>query len=126
MEAYLADGQHEEAMKAVSEALLHIDRYGERFYESALYRLRGETCLRKDEDGWHEAEGDFRRAVEVARTQGAKALELRAAISLSRCLCVQNKQDEARRSLHEITSQFPQEADSVDLREARSLLSELK
>ena len=125
VEAYLADGQCDEAIKVVSEALAHVDRHGERFYESVLYRLCGEARLRKATDAWREAEADFRRAVDVARSQGAKALELRAVISLSRCLDAQSKQAEARRMLQDIISQFPQETDAVDLYEARSLLSEL-
>jgi len=124
VEAYLMDGQYDEAMRVVSEALVHVDRYGERFYESVLYRLRGEVRLRQATDAWREAEADFRRAVEIARTQGAKALELQAVISLSRCLSPQGKQTEARRMLHDITSQFSPKDDSVDLQEARSLQSE--
>jgi hypothetical protein len=51
----------------------------ETFYEAELYRLRGELASSPD-----QAEADFRRALDVARRQGARALELRAAESLAR------------------------------------------
>ena len=124
-EAYLIGGQYEEATTVVSEALLHVEQYGERLYESALYRLRGEALLRRAPDAPHEAEADFRQALAVAHAQGARTLELRAAIGLSRCLSAQQKRKEARPLLDAIVCQFPQEADSVDLREARGLQREL-
>ncbi|MGE0683185.1 MAG: hypothetical protein AB7P69_20080, partial [Candidatus Binatia bacterium] len=125
VETYLAAGQYEEALLAVSEALAHVERYGERFYESALYRLRGEARLARAAEAWGEAEADFQSAIAIACAQKAKALELRATISLSRCWCVRGKQDDARRLLHGIISQFPQGENSPDLRAARGLLAEL-
>lgn len=125
VEAYLAAGQYEDALTAVSEALAHVERYGERFYESALYRLRGEARLAKAAAAWGEAEADFQRAIAIAGAQKAKALELRATISLSRGLRARGKQDDARRLLHGVIRQFPQKENSLDLREARGLLAEL-
>ena len=125
VEVYLAAGQHEDALRAVSEALEHVDQYGERFYESTLYRLRGETRLARAAEAWAEAESDFQRAIAIAGAQKAKALELRATISLSRGLRTRDKQDDARRLLHDIIRQFPQGENSPDLREARGLLAEL-
>jgi predicted ATPase len=124
VEAYLAAGQHEEAMIAVSEALVHVERHSERFYESALYRLRGEVRLARAAEAWSEAEADFQSAITIARAQKAKALELRATISLSCCWCARGKQDDARRLLQGIFCQFPQGENSLDLREARGLLAE--
>jgi predicted ATPase/class 3 adenylate cyclase len=124
-EAYLAAGQYEEAMMAVSEALAHVERYGERFYESTLYRLRGEARLARVAAAWGEAEADFQSAIAIAGAQKAKALELRATISLSRCLHARGKQDDARRLLYGVLRQFPQRENSLDVREARGLLAEL-
>jgi predicted ATPase/class 3 adenylate cyclase len=125
VETYLAAGQYEEAMMAVSEALAHVGRHGERFYESTLYRLRGEARLARAAEAWGEAEADFQSAITIAHSQKAKALELQATISLSRCLRAQGKQDDARRLLHGIVRQFPQGENSLDLQEARELLAEL-
>ena len=60
--------------------------------------------------------------VRVARRQGAKPLELRAVLSLSRLFLRQGKQDEARPMLAEIYGRFTEGFDTADLQEARALL----
>ena len=50
------------------------------------------------------AEQFFRQALEIARQQNARSLELRAATSLSRLLQQQGKRDEARRHVEEVYS----------------------
>jgi predicted ATPase len=65
------------------------------------------------------------RAIEVARRQQAKSLELRAAMSLSRLWQQQGKKDEARQMLAEIYGWFTEGFDTADLQEARILLEEL-
>jgi adenylate cyclase len=61
----------------------------------------------------------------VARGQGAHALELRAATSLSRLWCRQGKTAEARAVLAECYGWFTEGFDTADLRAARTLLAEL-
>ena len=53
-----------------------------------------------------EAEACFQQAIEVARRQGAKSLEFRAAMSLARLWQQQGKQHEARNALSEICHWF--------------------
>ena len=60
-----------------------------------------------------------------ARRQSAKALELRAALSLSRMWQQQGKKDEARHMLAEIYGWFTEGFDTVDLQEAKALLEAL-
>jgi len=72
-----------------------------------------------------EAEACFRQALEVARRQGAKSWELRAALSLSRLWQRQGKPAEARQLLSEIYAWFTEGFDTADLQEARTLLVEL-
>jgi predicted ATPase len=72
-----------------------------------------------------EAEGYMRQALEVARRQEAKSLELRAAMSLSRLWQRQGKRDEARQLLAPIYSWFTEGFDTTDLQEAKALLEEL-
>jgi predicted ATPase len=55
-----------------------------RFYEAALYRLKGELLLMRSLDHHMEAEACFHQALDIARRQQAKSLELRAAMSLAR------------------------------------------
>jgi hypothetical protein len=68
-----------------------------------------------------EAETCFHKAIEIARRQGAKSLELRAVMSLSRLWQQQGKQHEARNLLSEIYSWFTEGFGTTDLREAKAL-----
>ena len=72
-----------------------------------------------------EAETWLRRALDVARRQEAKALELRAAMSLSRLWQQQGKQAEARVLLAPIYGWFTEGFDTADLQEAKMLLDAL-
>jgi predicted ATPase len=71
------------------------------------------------------AEACFHTALEVARRQGAKSYELRAAVSLSRLWQQQGKRTEARRLLAEIYGWFTEGFDTADLQEARVLIEAL-
>ncbi len=73
----------------------------------------------------NEAEGCFRRAIDIARRQSAKSLELRAVMSLSRLWQKQGKTEEARQMLAEIYGWFTEGFDTADLKEAKALLEEL-
>jgi len=72
-----------------------------------------------------EAEECFLKAIEIARQQQAKSLELRVVMSLSRLWRQQGKKEEARRMLEEIYGWFTEGFDTADLREAQALLQEL-
>ena len=73
----------------------------------------------------HQAEACFQQALDVARSQQAKALELRAAMSLSRLWQRQGKWDAARNLLAPIYGWFTEGFDTPDLQEAKALLTEL-
>jgi predicted ATPase len=83
--------------------------------------LRGE--LKSADQG--EAETDVRRAIDVARLQQARSLELRATISLGRLLASQGRRDEARTMLADINNWFTEGFDTADLKDAKALLDEL-
>jgi len=72
-----------------------------------------------------EAETWLRRALDVARRQEAKSLELRAAMSLARLWQQQGKRPEAHQLLAEIYGWFTEGFDTPDLKEAKTLLAEL-
>jgi predicted ATPase len=78
-----------------------------------------------ESQGREEAEACFQKAIEVARKQQAKSLELRAAMSLSRLWQQQGKTVEARQLLAPIYGWFTEGFDTKDLREAKALLEEL-
>jgi predicted ATPase len=131
--AYGQDGQATKGHQLLEEALALVNRTGERCYEAELYRLRGELLLQGDtspraqstEQPLLEVEESFRQALAVARRQQAKALELRAAVSLSRLWQQQGKQAEARALLAPIYGWFTEGFDTADLQEAKALLEAL-
>jgi predicted ATPase len=126
-EAHDRADQSEEGLKVLADALVVAEKTGERFWTAELYRLYGELSLRvaDAETGKRGAEQSFRKAIEIARRQSAKSLELRAAMSLSRLWQRQGKKDEARQMLAEIYGWFTEGFDTADLQEARALLEEL-
>jgi predicted ATPase len=73
-----------------------------------------------------EAEACFLKAIEIARKQLAKSLELRAVMSLARLWQSQSKKKEAHEMLAEIYSWFTEGLDTKDLQEAKGLLAELR
>ena len=109
----------------MDEALAAVHKTGERFYEAELYRLQGELLLAQSARQTAEAEACFHQALDVARHQQAKSLELRAAMSLTRLWQRQGKRDAARQLLTEVYGWFTEGFDTADLQEAQALLAAL-
>ncbi|MGH7452855.1 MAG: hypothetical protein ACRENG_16015, partial [bacterium] len=101
-DACLTNGDTAEGLKAVAEALQTAKKTGERLYDAELYRLKGELLLEKAKGKQQKTNDEsvietcFHRALEIARRQKAKSLELRAAMSLTRLYQKQDRQAEAR------------------------------
>jgi adenylate cyclase len=151
MEAHLLMGAGEAglAMDVTDRARAWIERTGMRGQEAEAWRMRGELLLmmggsaptssaslrsarydgaqqQGSGDPAEEAEACFRRALEVARDQGARWLELRAAVCLARLWQTKAKRDEARELLAGIYGWFTEGFDLADLIEAKALLEELE
>jgi predicted ATPase len=124
-EAYLAASRPREGLEAVSEGLEMVQRTGTRIFEAEMRRLKGELLLMGDQSTVVEAARCFGDAIEVARRQGAKWLELRATMSLARLLTKQGRRNKARTMLTEIYNWFTEGFDTADLKEAKALLDEL-
>jgi predicted ATPase len=120
-------GHSEDARRVLEEALTLARQTGEGLYEAELHRLRGEVALGgiggPDSSACQQAEADFRRALDIARRQEAKSLELRAAISLTRLSRVSNRCPDARAMLTAIHDWFTEGLQSHDLCIARALLN---
>jgi predicted ATPase len=148
IDGYGKRGQTQEGLATVAEALARVEKTGERWYAAELHRLRGELTLAqsraslrqvktsqdKSEDTdphpltpypQGEAEACFHTAIEIARRQQAKSLELRATISLARLWQRQGKKTQARQMLAEIYGWFTEGFETKDLQEAKVLLAEL-
>jgi predicted ATPase len=137
-EAYGQAGQPEAGLEALAEALTQVAATEERCWEAELHRLQGELLLlaecrrsqsrplptqsRRVRSAALTAEACFHQALDLARRQQAKALELRAALSLGRLWQQQGKRAAARQLLAESYSWFTEGFDTVDLQEAKALL----
>ena len=144
-QAYGKSGQPDEGLRQLAGALTQVDKTEERFYETELHRLKGELTLQQEReratdngqqakatdpqspmlDAQGEAEACFHKALEIARHQQAKSVELRVAMSLARLWQRQGKVTDARELLEGIYGWFTEGFDTKDLREAEALLRSL-
>jgi tetratricopeptide (TPR) repeat protein len=164
-DAYGREGQPEQGLAVLQQALTGIAENGERYYEAEAYRLKGELLLNAErrmmsderktpqkERGIspiprssflvhhsEEAEACFLKAIDIARQQHAKSLELRALMSLVRFRQCQAAQHvprptqhesqvtlaEAHKMLTDVYGWFTEGFDTKDLQEAKALLGEL-
>jgi predicted ATPase len=118
-------GHTEDGLQALAEAHILVEQHEERYWEAEVSRLRGVLLLRQTKTPQTEAEAWLQRALEVARRQQAKSLELRAAMSLSRLWQQQDKRIEAYQLLAPIYGWFTEGFDTADLQEAKALLETL-
>jgi predicted ATPase len=107
----------------VHDALHRTERSGEREFAAELYRIEGMLALAQSR--FVDAENSFRRAIEIARTQGARMWELRASRSLADLLAKQGKREEARTTVADVYGWFTEGFDTADLKEAKTLLDKL-
>ena len=121
----------EEGLRILDEAFAVARHNGEEYDAVELWRAKGELthvqslASQAASGGVQEAEASFLRAIEIARRQSAKSLELRAVIRLSRLWQSQGRREEARQILAEMYSWFAEGFDTEDLQEAKILLAEL-
>jgi predicted ATPase len=122
-DAHAMLGQMDEGLNCLAEAARLLETIDERFEEAELHRLRGH--LLNGIGHRTEAETNYRRAMAIAKRQGAKVWELRAAISLARLWINEDKCHEARDLLDPIYKSFTEGHETADLKEAKVLLDSL-
>jgi predicted ATPase len=115
----------DDAWRSLGEAMTAIERTKEKWSEAEVLRTAGEIALVSPEEDLARAELYFERALGVARQQQAKSWELRAAMSLARLWRSQGKPQQARELLAPVYGWFTEGFDTLDLKEAKALLSEL-
>jgi len=125
-DALAQSGDARGALAAVDEGLAGRQRADDRNWEPELHRLRGELLCRERGPGEPEVEHCFRRALEVARRQGARSLELRAATSLARLLAERSERQQGVDLLAPVCDWFTEGLDTPDLQDARALLDALR
>jgi class 3 adenylate cyclase/predicted ATPase len=114
-----------EGLQSLTEAQTLMDQTEERWWEAEICRLQGTLLLRHSMAPPAEVETWLRRALDVARRQQARSLELRAATSLARLWHDHGKHTEARDLLAPVYNWFTEGFDAPDFKEANSLLEEL-
>jgi len=124
-ELYGYVGQPAVGLRLLEQAMAQADTTGNYHAVAERHRLQGEFILALSAARTSEAETCFHEALAVAHRQQAKALELRAAMSLSRLWQWQGKRHEAHGLLAPIYTWFTEGFDTVDLREAQGLLTAL-
>jgi predicted ATPase len=128
VEAYQSVGQPEAGLRVLAEALAQVEKTEERFWEAEIYRLKGELLLKAEAGGMKDRESPeecFLKAIEIARRQEGKSLQLRATVSLGRLWQRQGKKEQARHMLAEVYGWFSEGFDTVDLQKAQALLKQL-
>jgi predicted ATPase len=148
-EAYRRLGRTSEGLATIAEAVHLTETHASFFWAAEVYRLKGELLLQSSVQSLAssvkkngkskvksgklqvssthaEAEACFHKAIEIAKQQEAKSLELRAAMSLSRLWQQQGKKKEARTLLRETYGWFTEGFDTKDLQEAKALLDALR
>ena len=125
-QAWMIGGRLDGALAAMEEGLDFVARTEERQWEAELHRLSGELWLERNTDDTSRAERCFHTALEVARSQQARMLELRAASSLARLWQRQTRRKEALDLLAPIYALFTEGVDTWELKEAKALLGSLR
>jgi predicted ATPase/predicted negative regulator of RcsB-dependent stress response len=124
--AYQRAGRIAQSLQILDEAQQSIEVRGENWWLAEIHRLRGEILLSRSQEDTNDAESCIHQALEIARGQGARSLELRAATSLARLWERQGKHDDARRLLGDCYTWFTEGFDTADLQDAQELLGTLK
>ncbi|HKM73780.1 MAG TPA: AAA family ATPase [Stellaceae bacterium] len=118
-------GDIDGGIAAIDDALARAAASGQRGTDAELYRLQGALEQRRPQPYLATAEASYRKAIAVAREQGTRGFELRAATSLARLFARQGKRAEAHDLLAPVYDWFAEGFDTQDLKEAKALLDEL-
>jgi predicted ATPase len=124
--SHAALGHFDDSWRCLHEALVGVEATKERWFEAEIHRIAGEIALMMPEADASKVEAYFERALAVARQQQAKSWELRAAISMARLWRDQGKRQQAHDLLAPVYSWFTEGFDTLDLKEAKGLLEQLK
>jgi class 3 adenylate cyclase/predicted ATPase len=117
-------GEAKKGLEVIVEALASAKNSGARGNDAELHRLRGNLLARLPSSDRTEMEASCRLALAVAREQGARGFELRAAVSLARLLGAEGRRNEARDLLAPVFGSFT-DFETSDLKGAKALLDEL-
>jgi class 3 adenylate cyclase/tetratricopeptide (TPR) repeat protein len=124
VEAYALADKPEKGLETLAEARQFVEATGERFGQAEILRLQGELLIQHDPAKTPDAEVCLQQALEVARHQQARSLELRAAMSLGRLWHQQGKTLAAHELVAGVYGAFTEGWQTHDLKTARLLLDQ--
>jgi class 3 adenylate cyclase/tetratricopeptide (TPR) repeat protein len=124
-EALLKAGDLEGAKAALEDGFAFVEQSGERYWLAGLHRLSGHVALKQPEPDRLRAEDCFKKAIEIARGQEARLLELRAAVDLAQLWRDTGSDSDPRAMLEPILATLEGGEMTCDVRNARALLAEL-
>jgi predicted ATPase len=124
-EALLAAGDMTGAETTLRDAFAFVEQSRERFWLAELHRLSGQTALKRQEPDHARAEACFLEAIDIARSQEARLLELRAATDLARLWRDTGSSNDPRALLEPILAAIEGGENTRDVRNARALLAEI-
>jgi tetratricopeptide (TPR) repeat protein len=122
---FLLRNEPEAALELIDHGLWIVNHNSERFFEAELYRLKARALLMRGAPD-AEAESLLDQALQTARSQQARSLELRAATDIARLWIKQGKRAGARDVLASVYGRFDEGFETRDLKEAKAVLAELR
>ena len=124
-EAEARAGDVDRALAVLDEALAICDRKGFRAFEAELHRVRGEMLLKYDPADPAPAVEALGAAITVAKRQGARSFELRAALSLAKLYRSTGRPADAHAVLAPALEGFAPTPEMPEMAEAMSLSARL-
>ena len=118
-------GDPDRALALLDEALATADRLGYRAFEAELHRARGDALLMRDPANSAPAEDAFLTAIAVAKQQGTRSFELRAALALAKLYQSTGRSTDARAVLASALEGFAPTSEMPEIAEAQALLTTL-
>jgi tetratricopeptide (TPR) repeat protein len=125
-EIYAKAGEYAQALNAIERALRAAEESDARSWLAGALHIKGEVLVLMSPARWPEARSCFDKAIQIARSQRAKSLELRAATGLARLFCREGSSKDAHEVLAPVYNWFTEGFDTADLRDARALLNHLR
>jgi predicted ATPase len=125
--ALLMSNQCEAAVELIEQGFATTSRNNERVFEAELYRLKARALLvRGTPDAATEAQSRLEQALTTARSQHAKALELRAGMDLAALWIDRGRREDARELLAPIYAGCTEGFETNDVKQAKALLDRLR
>jgi predicted ATPase/DNA-binding winged helix-turn-helix (wHTH) protein len=122
---YATGGRFMEGVALIDETIQLVEAKGGFSYSPELLRLKGSMLLATPKPRIKDAEKCFKQSLELSRSHGSRAWELRTATDLATLWAGQGRSDEARALLLPVFKQFTEGSDTADVKAAERVLGTL-